>query len=439
MEVEVKTLCGDQFSASFASNSRIHEVKVAVAKAFGIIPREQKLFSGSSPVEDTKTLADFGTVQSLALQLFRRTPEEGLWLETISLEPEKYSTLPVSLRENYEIAEIAIRKRKGMLKFASRELQADRNLVLLACRTDPSNFEFAAEELRSDEEVVLAAVSQKGDVIKFASGAMQANAKVVKVAVSNCQGLALEFAAEQLRGDRDLVLQALSAPADSEAMGRASRNGLASSALACVPAELRADRQLVMAAVRQNGRALEFAATELQMDSEVARLAVQQDGSALEFAPEALRADRELVLEAVSSECSALQFAAEHLRADPEVVLTATAGSGEMIEYASEELRSDREFILKVVSSGNGGFALDGEALPAHWMQDREIVMAAVSTAPWALRFDCWADAREDREVILAAVRADPSIVKPFGCLDMWRQDPEIVELAKLCLGGSAH
>ena len=62
--------------------------------------------------------------------------------------------------------------------------------------------------------------------------------------------------------------------------------------------ELQADREVVLAAVRQNGWVLCYASTELRADREVVLAAVQQDGRALEFASPELRADREVVLAA---------------------------------------------------------------------------------------------------------------------------------------------
>ena len=55
----------------------------------------------------------------------------------------------------------------------------------------------------------------------------------------------------------------------------------------------------MLAAVQQNGYALEAASAELQADREVVLAAVQQRGFALEHASAELRADREVVLAAL--------------------------------------------------------------------------------------------------------------------------------------------
>ena len=93
--------------------------------------------------------------------------------------------------------------------------------------------------------------------------------------------------------------------------------------LGCAAEELRADREVVLAAVRQHGRGLEYAAEELRADREVVLAVVRRDGWALGCAAEELRADREVVLAAVRQHGRGLGYAAEELRADRHFILDA--------------------------------------------------------------------------------------------------------------------
>ena len=68
----------------------------------------------------------------------------------------------------------------------------------------------------------------------------------------------------------------------------------------CADASLRSDKDVILAAVNQDGRALRFASEELQSDREVVLAAVNQHGYALKFASEEFRSDREVVLAAVN-------------------------------------------------------------------------------------------------------------------------------------------
>ena len=77
----------------------------------------------------------------------------------------------------------------------------------------------------------------------------------------------------------------------------------------------RAYRDLVLAAVWQDGMALRYASEELQADREIVLAAVQQDGRALCFASEELQADHEIVLAAVRQD-GAPDYASAELQAD---------------------------------------------------------------------------------------------------------------------------
>ena len=64
---------------------------------------------------------------------------------------------------------------------------------------------------------------------------------------------------------------------------------------------MKGDRELCMAAVAQDGRALEDCSAELQEDDKISTIAaVQQDRMALKDAPEEMKGDREFCKAAVA-------------------------------------------------------------------------------------------------------------------------------------------
>ena len=107
---------------------------------------------------------------------------------------------------------------------------------------------------------------------------------------------------------------------------------------------LRADREVVLATVRQDGTALQFASAELQVDREVVLAAVQQFGRAL-------------------------QWTSAELQADSEIVRAAVRQDGRAIEYASADLSSDRVVLALVHHEG----LVDTE----NWDDDAELDEAA--------------------------------------------------------------
>jgi len=127
-------------------------------------------------------------------------------------------------------------------------------------------------------------------------------------------------------------------------------------AAALVPRDWSAMRDDYIARVKRRPRLLEETTKELVSSQAPAELlrkvtlaAVKEDGSALEYASPELRADHEIVLEAVKEDGSALKYADPELRKDPVIVLAAVKQAGYTLEYASQELRANRVFILEAV------------------------------------------------------------------------------------------
>ena len=72
--------------------------------------------------------------------------------------------------------------------------------------------------------------------------------------------------------------------------------------------ELSDDKNVVLAAVQQNGLALNFASDELKNDKEIVLMAVKKYGIALQFASTELRKDKEVVLIAVRKDIYACHY-----------------------------------------------------------------------------------------------------------------------------------
>ena len=119
---------------------------------------------------------------------------------------------------------------------------------------------------------------------------------------------------------------------------------------------LRADREVVLAAVRQNGQALQHASEGLQKDRVLVLTAVQLYGMALQWAYEDLRDDKEVVLAAVSQDGRALRLASQDLYKDREVVLAAVRQNGEALMFAPRELKNDKEVVLAAVRKNPDAF-----------------------------------------------------------------------------------
>lgn len=123
---------------------------------------------------------------------------------------------------------------------------------------------------------------------------------------------------------------------------------------------------------------LQYASDELKADREVVLAAVNHYGPALEYASDDLKADKEIVLEAVKLWGSNLEYASDDLKADKDVVLAAVTNTGRALEYASDNLKADREIVLEAVKHK---IHASGHALTfasATLRREREIALAAM-------------------------------------------------------------
>ena len=108
---------------------------------------------------------------------------------------------------------------------------------------------------------------------------------------------------------------------------------------------------------KEVAKALKEASPSMRANRDVVLAAVVRNGWALEHADDTLKVDRGVVLAAVTQNPYALEFAADTLKADKGVVLVAVAGSGTALEYAADTLKADTDVVLAAVTR----LAIDGD------------------------------------------------------------------------------
>ena len=143
----------------------------------------------------------------------------------------------------------------------------------------------------------MAAVKNSGASLEYASTEFRADREFVKHALHNSCGRALQYASTELRADKQLVMKAVSAPcgctlcSDGLALfiGAITVIGLlfpsfwttSHSPLQHASTSLRADKQVVSRAIRQDKSALQFASDELRSDPEIRAMHEKDRASAL--------------------------------------------------------------------------------------------------------------------------------------------------------------
>ena len=270
--------------------------------------------------------------------------------------------------------------------------------LLEAVKKAPSKLRLASDELKSDRILNLAAVQQNGLALKYAYFTMRHDKEIVMAAVK--QNVKAYEYAMGLWNDRDFVLFGVQ---QKEIL----RSGVP--VLEQASAELKNDRELVLAAVKTYAHSLKFASEELRNDKVVvltAMAAFQRygdvvGGSIFQYASKGLKNNKDVVLEAVQISSGALEYASDDLRNDKEIVLAAMKRNGYALQYASEDFRNDPEVVLAAVKTNGYWSAL--RYASEDLRNDKEIVLAAVKGTWEGLRYAS-EDLRNDPEVVAAAL-----------------------------------
>ena len=164
------------------------------------------------------------------------------------------------------------------------------------------------------------------------------------------------------------------------------------------------DRELMLAAVANNGWILWRASLSLQRDREVVLTAVSNFGQQLQHAHPSLQMDPAVVLAAVENYGLALEHAHPSLKNDMEVVLTAVSNNGEALRYASRRLSYDEDVQIAAVTC---------HPTALQWGMDpsRNVVLHAVRRSGDTLQYAPYV-IREDKWVVHTAVENDAHALK---------------------------
>jgi len=184
-----------------------------------------------------------------------------------------------------------------------------------------------------------------------------------------------------------------------------------------LPEKARADRDVVMAAVRRDPLTLRFAADALRDDLEFMTTLVKTNATHLQYASDKVRADYGVVLAAVQKHGTCLQYASDILKSDKKLVLTALQSyqgdyEGSPLRFASYEVMTDREVVLKAMEKDV--CILRSSWFPDELKADRAIMLYAIGLSGSCLQFAS-SDLKDDPEVVGRAIRKDPFFLRFAG------------------------
>lgn len=173
------------------------------------------------------------------------------------------------------------------------------------------------------------------------------------------------------------------------------------------PQTIKADYEVVMAAVMKNPKAIQFAAPELRSNKEIMLVAIKQDIDTADFLDPGVWQNRDFVIQAVRVDWQLLRMACEEFLRDPEIVLAAIEGNWDAVSAAAPEAW---EYMpVPRAAAVTGGWTVHNVA--PHYLQAR--LRADKEFALHCVRLD-WRNLEKidekllaDFDIALAAVRQD--------------------------------
>ncbi len=176
------------------------------------------------------------------------------------------------------------------------------------------------------------------------------------------------------------------------------------------PADLKNDTVFVLATLKKDASALQFASDALKANKAFVLMAVSLNGDVLEYASDVFKADREIVLAAVKGEFDLFSVwdwydphwfdeVLERFKDDKEVMLGAVGFAGFFIRAASIRLQSDRDIALAAVKLQYDAILHVNDK----FLSDKEIILAAVNTTGRMFKYAS-DELKADTAVIMAAL-----------------------------------
>ncbi len=230
------------------------------------------------------------------------------------------------------------------LSNAEQKVLNDKELVLQAVKSKPSNLQYVKTSLGNDLDVVLAAVNQDGSALRYSAESIKKDKVIAKAAVKQC-GSALEFVDHSLKLDREVVMEAV------------KQNGYA---LKYSDISLKSDREIVLEAVKQNGLAITYSDISLKSDREIVLEAVKQDGLAITYADISLKSDREIVSAAIQQNGYALKYSEASFLTDKSLLLISMNNIPKLSKSIAEKsylfLLNNEPFFVSLIFQNNQEF-----------------------------------------------------------------------------------
>ncbi|MBI5542477.1 MAG: DUF4116 domain-containing protein [Deltaproteobacteria bacterium] len=223
------------------------------------------------PAEARKALSDLRSHPEAVLTLAPALQQNPTFIyAAVRSEPQILLFLPYFSPQHQrdpDLALAAIRAHSEAIRYVDPVLLSDRDFVRKAIAENPWCFAAAPEPFRADKALVAELVEKSGFLLSDAASSLRDDEELVRAAIKSTPTVMCEMRLpDEVAHDKVAML------------GVAEKCGML---IAVMEPALRADREIALAAVRQEGLALEH--TDHRSDAEICANAVLENPAAIAF------------------------------------------------------------------------------------------------------------------------------------------------------------
>jgi hypothetical protein len=206
----------------------------------------------------------------------------------------------------------------------------------------------ATNKFYTNTDEILAAVKQDYKIIYSASSEARGNKAIMMEALSKDAHL-YGFCSKKLQKDNDIMFLAL------------KQNGMIISSF---PQEILATREdVIMAAINQNGRALQHVPLQYRQNPEIVYKTIEKDVTAFQFADTRIKSDPNFVLKVSTISPKGLKYASYELKGDIDFVTRCVLLNGTSLQYAHPRIRVNRNICILAVKQDPRAYKYIDESL----------------------------------------------------------------------------
>ena len=286
--------------------------------------------------------------------------------------------------DNKEIMKKIINYELDFAKYLSDKLRDDKELILEFIKDGkPTILQYASPRLQDDKEVVMAAIERVGSPIQYASKRLKNDKELISKAFENSLNDFSYISKDQ--ENTEILIAAI------KRFGTVAPEIVSSefgefidptftqyeTFMSNLTENARDNKEIMLAAINENGSAFKYASERMRSDKELLNLALERYSYdfPLEYASLELKNDKEIILKAINKDSENIKFASPEIRNDPEVVMKSIKSNGSNFKYISDELKNNKDFILSALLENTNIYSYIPESQKENTTSSKDLIL----------------------------------------------------------------